>query len=377
MKKVLVFIESLSRGGAEKVLSDIVSHLDKNKYEITISTVTDQGEYQPIVEKFCRYHSFLKMNDNCGNILKKFIFRVKTNLIYRLPVSWVYRWQIKEKYDVEIAFVEGFATKLIASSPHNNSKKIAWVHTDMDKNPYADSCYKNVSSHIKAYQRYDSILCVSNSVKCAFENKFFCSDKVHVQYNVIDTNTIEKKSKEKISCQPSSGIRLFSVGRLEEAKGFVRLVNMLGKLFQKGYHFSFWLLGEGSQRQQIENIIDHYHMQDSVQLLGFQPNPYKYISQCDAFVCSSYAEGFSSAATEALILGKPIFTTDCAGMQELFGDENCGEIVPNTDEAFFDLLERLVSEKISLKSYSERLVCRKGFFDISRRIKEIEGILDE
>ena len=67
MKKILFFIESLSRGGAEKVLSDIVSNLDKNKYDVTVYTVTDCGEYQPVVEKYCNYGSFLHMSEAGGN----------------------------------------------------------------------------------------------------------------------------------------------------------------------------------------------------------------------------------------------------------------------------------------------------------------------
>ena len=379
MKKVLFFIESLSRGGAEKVLSDIVSHLAKKKYDITVWTVTDQGEYQPIVEKHCHYCSFLNMKDANGNVFQKLLFRVKTNLIYKLPAILVYRWQIKNKYDIEIAFVEGFATKLIAASPNPNSKKIAWVHTDMNKNPYADSCYTNHSSHVEAYRKYDNILCVSGGVKKAFESKFFFSEKIGVQYNVIDTSNIITSGKKEIDIDIDirKGISLFSVGRLEEAKGFVRLVDMLGKLFQEGYRFSLWLIGEGSQRRQIETIIQKYKMNESIKILGFHSNPYKYMSKCDAFVCSSYAEGFSTAATEALILEKPVFTTDCSGMLELFGDENCGEIVPNTDEALFALLEKLVSGKIKLDRYGEALKRRRMFFCISKRIKEIEGILDE
>lgn len=377
MKKVLFFIESLSRGGAEKILSDIVSYLDKKKYDITVCTVTDQGEYQPVIEKYCHYCSFLKMKDANGNVFQKFLFSVKTKLIYKLPAKLVYRWQIKSKYDIEIAFVEGFATKLISVSPDNQSKKIAWVHTDMNKNPYADSCFNNISLHIDAYRKYDKILCVSGSVKLAFECKFFSSKKISIQYNVIDSCNIVTSSQKEIDIEKPAGICLFSVGRLEEAKGFVRLVEMLGNLYQKGYCFSLWLIGDGSQRCQIEKIIQKYYMNECIKILGFHSNPYKYMRKCDAFVCSSYAEGFSTAATEALILEKPVFTTDCSGMRELFGDENCGEIVPNTDEALFALLEKLVSGKIKLERYGEALRRRRMFFDISKRIEEIEGILDE
>ena len=64
-----------------------------------------------------------------------------------MPTPIAYRWMIHEKYDVEVAFVEGFATRLIAASPNKHSKKLAWVHTDMEKNPYASASYKSEAEH--------------------------------------------------------------------------------------------------------------------------------------------------------------------------------------------------------------------------------------
>lgn len=377
MKRILFFIESLSRGGAEKVLSDIVSNLDKNKFDITVCTVTDEGEYQAKVEKHCHYRSFLRMYDSRQGVLKLLMNKVKTKLIYKLPVKLVYKWFIRDKYDVEIAFVEGFATKLIAASSNPKSKKIAWVHIDMINNPHADKNYSNLQSHIKTYQRYERILCVSDKVKNQFLKKFGIEFRADVQYNPVDSNTIKLLSNDSVNILPTHMPALVTLGRLEQQKGYIRLVSQLGELYKKGYTFSLWILGEGSQRSRLEEIINDYQMNDYVQLLGFHSNPYKYISKCDAFVCSSYAEGFSTAATEALILGKPIFTTDCSGMKELFGDENCGEIIDNTDEALYMLLERLVSDRVDLSQYQAGINHRKAFFGIEQRIKEIEEILDE
>ena len=378
MKSVLFFIESLSRGGAEKVLSDIVSNLNKEKYDVTVCTVTDEGDYQPKVEQSCNYQSFLKQSDLSKSFVHRFIYRLKLKLIYFLPSRLVYKWCFKEKYDVEIAFIEGFATKLIATSSDPKSKKIAWVHTDVIKNPYADKYYSSLKKHCDTYRKFNEILCVSEYVKSEFEQKFFYSNYIHVQYNVIDTSAIISLSLEDDSTlKNKSIISLFSMGRLEEAKGYIRLVKIMGVLHAKGYTFELMIFGEGSQRQQIESIITQCQMNDCVHLLGFHSNPYKLISKCDAFICSSYAEGFSTAATEALILGKPIFTTDCSGMKELFGEESCGEIVDNTDEALYNLLERIVSGDIDLSQYRIGINRRKEFFGIKKRIKEIEDILDE
>ncbi len=376
MKKVLFFLESLAGGGAEKVLSDIVTNIDKSVFDVTVCTVTDKGIYQKKVEDQVHYRSLLSLDSLKRGNLCRLLYKIKLKLIYNLSPQIVYRYYFKEKYDVECAFIEGFATRIIAASNNRKSKKLAWVHTDMLKNPYAQSYYKKHNQHCEVYRSFDSICCVSNSVKEVFESMFFDDKKVIVQYNPVDSNEVLEKGGEPIELIPNESLQLGTIGRLEPQKGFIRLLESVGKLLQEGFNFSLWIAGEGSQRSQLEAIIQKYHMGNNVSLLGFQSNPYKYLSKCDVFVCSSYAEGFSTAATEALILHKPIFTTECAGMSELFGDKKCGEIVENTDQALFDMLRRLVSGSIHLNDYMEDVSFRAEDFDIKIRMEEIEKLLE-
>lgn len=376
MKKVLFFLESLAGGGAEKVLTDIVCHMDRTKYDITVCTVTDGGVYEDQVSEACTYRSLLKMEDYHSGGMKKILFWLKLKMIYSFPIKMVYRWFLKERYDVEIAFIEGFATKLIAASPNAHSKKIAWVHSDLNANSYADSCYKGKNAQTAAYRKYDRILCVSESVKEAFEHKFFSGSQIGVQYNPVDEKAIIQKAHEPLSLQRSNpGLLLGTVGRLEQQKGYIRLLNCVKDLHDQGYSFTLWIIGKGSQQAQMEQFIQEKGLENTVLLLGFHKNPYQYLMQCDAFICSSYAEGFSTAATESLILGKPVFTVECAGMQELIGDSGCGEIVPNTDEALYQLLEKLVSNQFDLKRYSEQAEKRGKEFCMDTRISEIQQII--
>ena len=376
MRKVLFFIESLSGGGAEKVLSDIVANIDSKEFDITVCTVTDQDVYQNKVMQSCKYFSFLKKCDYDAGGFRKVYYWFRLKLIYRLPTKWIYKCFIKKHYDIEVAFVEGFATKFIAASNNFHSKKLAWVHIDMLKNTYADNYYRNINRHKAVYECYDQILCVSQSVKESFQKKFFCSEKISVQYNPIDSCDILSKSKENIDIKLQKGqIILGTVGRLEEQKGYLRLIKCAKKLHDKGYKFMILIIGDGSQRDILEEKIQLFDLNDSVKLIGFQINPYKYIARCDAFICSSYAEGFSTAATESLILGKPILTVDCAGMKELFGNYKCGEIVANSDESLMHLLENVFNGKIDLNTYRTDILKRQVDFNIKNRIKEIEELL--
>lgn len=376
MKKILFFLESLAGGGAEKVLTDIVYYLDKSKYDITVCTVTDGGVYQERVSSVCHYRSLLQASDYRAGGFRKAFFWLKMKMIYLLPAKVIYNHSFKERYDIEVAFIEGYATKIIAASPNGNSKKIAWVHSDLLKNAYADKSYSNLNVHRDAYEKYDQIVCVSEGVKKAFQQKFFPDHRVVVQHNPVDERIILQQAQEPISCpHQRDKLLLGSIGRLEQVKGYLRLLECAKILHDKGYPFALWIIGKGSQQDQLEKYILENDLTDTVKLLGFQSNPYKYMNQCDAFICSSYAEGFSTAATESLILGKPVFTVDCAGMNELIGESACGKVVPNTDEALYQLLEEVVSCQIDMAQYAKNAEERGRAFRVNARISEIDKLL--
>src|SRR5699024_5874854 len=126
-----------------------------------------------------------------------------------------------------------------------------------------------------------------------------------------------------------------------------------------------YILGEGPERNKIEKIADENGCADTVTLLGYRTNPYKYVAKCDIFVCSSVAEGFSTATTEALILGVPVVTTRVSGMEEMLGKNNeFGIVVNGTDEtSLFLAIQNLLNNPQLLQTYRYKSLLRgKDFF---------------
>ena len=108
--KILFFIESLGGGGAEKVLSTIVKHIDTQKFDITVCVITAGGKYDEEVRRRVRLCSLLKSSEEYHG-LEKILYWLKYHLIYDwLPYRLVYELFIPKGNDLEIAFVEGFAT---------------------------------------------------------------------------------------------------------------------------------------------------------------------------------------------------------------------------------------------------------------------------
>ncbi len=375
MKKVLFVIESLGGGGAEKVLTTIVKYLDKTKFDITVLLVTETGVYVDEVKKYCKVKSMLPKYEDLNSVSERIRYKLHYKYIYSASPEKVYSKYVKEKYDIEIAFVEGFATKLVSASKNSESKKLAWVHIDMVKNPYADKYFKNIAEEKTVYNRYDRVVCVSNSVKEVLDAKFDLKNKSIVIYNPVDTKEIIKKSAEKITKKKALGIQLVTVGRLEMQKGYDRLIKALGKLKQQNTELNLWILGEGSMRDELELLIKENHLEDNVSLLGFQENPYKWISQADAFVCTSRAEGFSLVIAEAIVLEKPILSVNCSGPNELLDYGKYGILVENTDSEILNMLDQLICDKINLDNLTKLSKLRVEYFNIKNIMQQVEELM--
>ena len=87
-------------------------------------------------------------------------------------------------------------------------------------------------------------------------------------------------------------------------------------------------------KQQLKSYIDEHHLQQDVFLMGFDPNPYKWMAGCQVFVSSSISEGFGNVLVEAMALGKTVVSTNCpSGPAEILQNGDLGYLCPVQDPA--------------------------------------------
>ena len=375
MKKVMFMIESMIVGGAEKALINLVNNLDKEKYDITVISMYKYSVYDGYEHNFKElFNKNIKVKYLLDNS-NKFNYRLFNFLYNKLPKIWFYKFFIKEKYDIEVAFYEGFPTTFLAHSTNKNSKKIAWLHTDSN-NAFGNFNEIQLNETKDIYEKFDLVVGVAKSVCDSFENIFGLKEKLKVQYNIFENNKIITKSKEDIDENlKNNKFKLISVGRLIPIKGYERLLKCIKKLKEDNLEFELWIVGDGSEKSKLEKYIIENDLNDVVKLLGFQDNPYKYIVECDLFVCSSLAEGFSTVVAEAIILGKPIITTRCSGMDELVGEDNCGLITENNEDSLYDGLKKILTNNKLYEELTNNSKKKAKFFEAENMINEIETLL--
>ena len=392
-KKILFLIHTLNGGGAERVLANIVQHIDKEKFDITVTTIVNEGVYIDEIKKVkgVRYryifNSYFKKsrkdsnnryNQSTTKIMNK-IWDAYKWLIKNAFNKITYIMSIRRKYDIEVAFLEGMCAKIISASPNKKSKKIAWIHTDITTLTKSSTTFKNEEEERECYKKFDKIVCVSNGVREAFIKKTGISKNVIRQINPINDKEIITKSEEIIEkVKKSERFVICSVGRLIHEKGYDRLLRCQKKLLDSGLNTELWIIGEGEERKKLEQYIEQEKLGDTVKLLGFENNPYKYIKNSDLFVSSSRVEGLSSVLCEAVILGKVIVTTECPGVSEILGNKGSrgAVITENNEEALYEGLYNIISNKELYKEYKEKAKSKNKKFVLEKQIKSIERIFE-
>jgi len=393
-KKILFLIHTLGGGGAEKVLVNLVNHLNPKNYDITLMTIIDTGIHRESLADHVNYKTIFrtpfnkpKVNSNSdsgsllggGGVIKKIAASVYRIIWSFMPTKMLYNFAIKDRYDIEIAFLEGISAKLIAASPNKLSQKICWIHVDVINEKKSEKFFFSKKQEKRTYQNFNKIVCVSENVRMAFIEKFnFNKDKVYVRYNPLDSiEIIQKSNHEPVISRPEKKL-IVTIGRLINQKGYDRLVRVVNTLKQDGFDFELWIIGDGLDRLNLESYLTQNNLHDYVKLLGFIDNPYKYLKQADLFVCSSYAEGFSTVASEAVILGKPVITTDCSGMKELLGYNNeYGIVTDNSEIGLYQGLKSILSDDKLFQHYKQQVKTRGAIFDLATSVSNIESLWNE
>lgn len=364
MVKILFFMETLSEGGAEKVLRTLVNNMDQEKFEITVQTLNrvDPGEF---LVPGIRYKAVNRARTRLGRKVMGLWLRLCAEL------KWLYPLYIRDDYDIEVAYLECGPTKILAGSTNKRARKLAWVHCDLEKKEGIAAQADKLKTY---YQAYDQVVCVSENVRQSFVRLFGSTPQAVVLHNVNDEAEILEKA-DAFAVPAVPGCRLVSVGRLTNQKGFDRLIEACAMLKAEGYAFTLEILGEGPERSALEKQIEETGLSDRVKLLGFQSNPYPYIKAADLLVCASRYEGFSTVVTEALILDRPVVTTPCTGMDELLGDSEYGLITADSAEGIYKGIKQLLDDPALLEHYTQAAKKRGGDFTKENILAETEGFL--
>lgn len=297
MKKIAIFQKDLKVGGIQKSLINLLNAIDTNKFKIDLYLFDKDNFYKDEINSNITinylkpYHYFNRLIP--FNILKK-----------------ICKCKIDNEYDIAIDFNSYSNECAINTIKIKSNSKYIYAHNDVKLKEKYEYKYRILSFFFKKkYTYFDKIIAVSNGVKESFVEKYnFNKDKIIVIPNLIDTNEIIKKSKEKCDIKfDNNKYNLISVGRLVYQKGYDILIKIFKNICDKKSNFHLYIIGSGPEEIMLKKLVKRLNLTNDVSFLGAQNNPYKYMKQADGFILTSRYEGQGIVFLEAKCLDLKVF----------------------------------------------------------------------
>lgn len=366
--KILFLHYALVCGGAEQALFDLVSLMDKDKFDITVMVQCDGGiwedKFREAGVKIVSIWDCQKASHNpfvkARNLYKRYCIKRSIRRDGENLVSVA----LEQQFDIVVSYS---VWSLYAMSFQKNAKSVKFIHGDVKTNQGYAKAIKNQMAQLN---KFDRIICVSKAVHQSFMEMTGISENTATHYNPLNSENVKRMSEEDISFPTDLPI-ICAVGRLSPEKGYVRLIRIHKQLIEEGIKHRLVIVGEGPDRGNMEKTIAELHLENSVTLTGYASNPYPYMKQSKFVVCSSFTEGLPVIAMESLCLGVPVVSA-VPSIGEIFGKYDCGLITKNDDQSLADGIRRMLMDSdfyAHIKAGAEE---RSTFFDGKRMVKEIE-----
>lgn len=394
MENIAIIVPSLEGGGAERVASLLSQELSKkhNVYLITFDSEDMAYKYGGhLIDINVKSHSnfFIKIIN---------VFR-RAFLLKR----------VKKKYGIHISISLLDGANVVNILSKHNDKTIVSIHSNLSKRPknFYQSVYKQIIKHFYKYADR-TIACSAGVYMDLINNYALNKETTSYIYNPIDIGKINKLSQCQMlneSIIANNQFTIINIGRLTNAKGQWHLIRALSYVKKEIKNIKLVILGQGELEGYLKDLVKKLDLQNNVVFLGYQKNPFKFISKSDLFVLSSLYEGFGNVLIEAMACGVPIISTDCrSGPREILAPETdikyetqdieyCeyGLLVPVCDGKYYDSdtpltyeekilaisIIKLYESKQLRYEYSEKGKDRARDFDINNIIKEWEKLITD
>ncbi|MBL0055587.1 MAG: glycosyltransferase [Chitinophagaceae bacterium] len=314
--KLLIIIPTLECGGSERYVSLLCSHIDVEQFELTL-VVLDNSH--PFFEVDARRVELVELGikrvRNALFAIKRVISQKNPDIVYTAAnhlnvLLATFRWMFPKK----MLFIARESSIVSLNSKRANYPELY------------------VSLIRNFYNRFDLIICQSAYMQMDLVKHFHipANKTRHLANPVAVPETLLPVAGSK---QDQPIPHFISVARLSEEKGIDRLIRSVSLL---GIAFHYHIIGEGKERETLQQLIDQLQLGDRVFLEGEKLNPWLHASDMDLFLMGSHYEGFPNALCEAGMLGIPAVAFDApGGIGEIIVEGENGLLVRDHDEPLF------------------------------------------
>lgn len=331
MKKIkLTFIiPNLNNGGAERVVSHLLGNLDREIFELSC-VFYDSNHSYPIPGDI---KIFVVDTPGSENVFRKIYASIVRLFKIRNIINFY-------KPDVILSFLTGvnITAIMVRMLARRKPRLIISERSTFSQYQFLLDFFSKTffKYSIKFLYNYaDCLIAVSKGVKEDLQ-KFTSmpEKKLIVIHNPVDIDKIIQLSNEEVHESRFLNENLpviVHVGSLTKAKGHEYLLQAF-KLASQKVNCRLLLLGEGERKDELVSLAAGLGINNMVEFLGFNKNPYKFMRRSSVFVLSSIFEGFPNVLIEAMASGTPVISTNCkSGPNEIIDNGVTGILVPPKD----------------------------------------------
>lgn len=354
-KKMLFVCYGLGIGGIETCLVNLLNALPESRFQIDVLLMNPEYESKERIRTSVRYldafryvmntTDTMKQIKEHGGILKcpgKFLSYCYFRMAVKLQLNaWKTFKKLPDHYDIAVAYSQNDYSPYYVIDKVEADRKVMWYH-----NGAYEKTGKKYERDKQYYEKFDFIVAVSSDCKRVLQTKFeFPEGKLVVLRNICDVSAVREKADMFIpESFDDNNLHLVTVGRMTKEKGPDIAVEVCKKLCDRGMPVKWHWVGDGNQREAIEQKVQEYGLQKRFIFEGNQVNPYPYIKSADVYVQPSNYEAYSTTVTEAKVLRKLIVVTDVGGMRDQLIDGKIAKIVPVSGEQIENAILFLLKE---------------------------------
>lgn len=336
-KKILFVIPSLDAGGGEKSLINLLHTIDYTLFDVDLLVFHSKGLFLNSIPREVNlisiYGDFLDFSESIfisvselfnqrkfHLVLHRILFFLKNKIEKNTSKAEQISWKNLSKsipkstqeYDVAIGALEKSSIYYVIEKV-NAKTKIGCIHTN-----YSNSGMQKALD-LPFFEKLNYLVTISEECVSDLSQNFpNIKNNIKLIYNIVSPSLIKHLSNEKLEDSKfnSSVFTILTIARLSKEKGIDLALEAAFLLTKTDIVFKWFVIGDGVEKNYLNDKIKEYNLEDNFILLGLKANPYPYIKQTNLYVQPSRFEGKSIAIDEAKILGKPIITTNYTTAKE-------------------------------------------------------------
>jgi len=328
---------SLSRGGAERVITSLANDFVERGNQVDIITLRDE---EPGYQIDSRVHVIsLRVAGNSENVIQAVWRNIKTVFALR-------KYLRKANLDQVVAFNMRLAVQVLLANPFHRGYKV--IVSERANPMFAEKRGLEWLFRVLLLDKADRFIFQTSRVQRCFPEKIIRKGVV-IPNGVFSDQILESvvpfdERKKNVIC---------SVGRLVKQKGYDVLIQAFAQFSKDHSGYVLDIFGEGPEKSNIDKLINDYGMTGKVVLRGNVSNVIEEIHDAGMFILASRFEGMPNALIEAMACGIPCIASNCDfGPGELIENEDNGLLFPVDD------VDALVSAMTTIaddESFAEKL----------------------